>query len=616
MQSLKICKIGFLDFIGQDHAKLALILNVIEPRCGGVLLIGKKGTGKSTLIRAFKEIIKILNIPFVEIPINVTEESILGGIDLEKTIKKGEKVFQKGLLSKANGGFIYLEDINLFPNDILSLIFEVQARGENIIEREGITLKEPVNFNILATMNPEEGEFSPHFLDRFGICAVFEKIKDKKEREEIIKLNCDVYNKKDIRVFISKIIKAKNFLKEVKISEEMKEYIIDLALKNGVFTHRGEIFLFYAAKAYCAYLGEKLVTKEHIESIAPLIFLHRKKIFQEKEKEIKPQPPKFQQEEEKQDNNNRETQEKQNILSQASFQEEKNNDASQPVEGKGKEEIFPIGEPFKVKKLSFIKDRIFRDIDGRRTKTKTKGKGGRYVRSVIRERKEIAIIPTIRASAPYQKIRGKKDRLIIKEEDFRYKEKERKMRHTVIFTVDGSGSMGAQQRMIAVKSAIFSLLIDCYQKRDKVSMIVFRKDKAEIILPPTSSIELALKRLKEIPTGGKTPLSAGLMETYKLIKNLKLKEPLTRFIVAILTDGKANVSISDKKPLEEVQSLCQTLQKIPLVDYIVIDTENKKSFLCMNLALKLSQWLNAHYFTLESLRSDTIFGLISSFKKN
>jgi len=234
----------------------------------------------------------------------------------------------------------------------------------------------------------------------------------------------------------------------------------------------------------------------------------------------------------------------------------------------------------------------------------------------MKERKEIAIIPTIRASAPYQKIRGKKDRLIIKEEDFRYKEKERKMRHTVIFTVDGSGSMGAQQRMIAVKSAIFSLLIDCYQKRDKVSMIVFRKDKAEIILPPTSSIELALKRLKEIPTGGKTPLSAGLMETYKLIKNLKLKEPLTRFIVAILTDGKANVSISDKKPLEEVQSLCQILQKIPLVDYIVIDTENKDSFLRMNLALKLSQWLNAHYFTLESLRSDTIFGLISSFKKN
>ena len=615
MQSLKICKIGFLDFVGQNHAKLALILNVIEPRCGGVLLIGKKGTGKSTLIRAFKEITKALNIPFIEIPINVTEESILGGIDLEKTIKKGEKIFQKGLLSKANGGFIYLEDINLFPNDILSLIFEVQARGENIIEREGITLKEPVNFNILASMNPEEGEFSPHFLDRFGMCAVFEKIKDKKEREEIIKLNCDIYNKKDIKLLISEIIKAKNFLKEVKISEEMKEYIIDLALKNGVFTHRGEIFLFYAAKAYCAYLGEKLVTKEHIEKIAPLIFLHRKKIFQEKEEEIKPQPPKFQQQEKKQDNN-KEKQEKQNIFSQASFQEEKNNNASQTVEGRGKEEIFPIGEPFKVKKLSFIKDRIFRDIDGRRTKTKTKGKGGRYVRSVMKERKEIAIIPTIRASAPYQKIRGKKDRLIIKEEDFRYKEKERKMRHTVIFTVDGSGSMGAQQRMIAVKSAIFSLLIDCYQKRDKVSMIVFRKDKAEIILPPTSSIELALKRLKEIPTGGKTPLSAGLMETYKLIKNLKLKEPLTRFIVAILTDGKANVSISDKKPLEEVQSLCQILQKIPLVDYIVIDTENKESFLRMNLALKLSQWLNAHYFTLESLRSDTIFGLISSFKKN
>lgn len=149
----------------------------------------------------------------------------------------------------------------------------------------------------------------------------------------------------------------------------------------------------------------------------------------------------------------------------------------------------------------------------------------------------------MRAAAPFQSIRGRKDHLIIKEQDLRYKEKERKMRHTVIFLVDGSGSMGVEQRMIQTKGAILSLLMDCYQKRDKVAMIVFRKDRAETILPPTASHELALKRLKEIPTGGKTPLSAGLMEAYKLIRLLKIKEPENRFLVLLITDGKANVSL-------------------------------------------------------------------------
>ncbi|MDW7973522.1 MAG: AAA family ATPase [Thermodesulfovibrio sp.] len=170
MQSLKKYKINFFNFINQENAKLALILNIIEPKCGGLLLAGKKGAGKSTLIKAFREILKLFQYPSFELPMNATEEAVLGGIDIDETIKTGIRFFQKGILSKADRGFLIVEDINLFPQDILSIVFEVQARGENIVEREGITLRESANFQIIATMNPEDTDFSTHFLDRFGMC--------------------------------------------------------------------------------------------------------------------------------------------------------------------------------------------------------------------------------------------------------------------------------------------------------------------------------------------------------------------------------------------------------------------------------------------------------------
>ncbi len=156
--------------------------------------------------------------------------------------------------------------------------------------------------------------------------------------------------------------------------------------------------------------------------------------------------------------------------------------------------------------------------------------------------------------------------------------------------------------------------MDCYQKRDKVAMILFRKDKAETILPPTSSHELALKRLKEIPTGGKTPLSAGLMEAYKLIRCLILKEPHNRFIIVLVTDGKANVSLTNKSPFEELQNISFILKGFPSTDYIVIDTEKKDKFMKMDLAHKIAQWLNAKYFLIEELKSETIFNLITMHK--
>jgi len=601
--------IGFSSFVSQETAKLALILNAIEPRCGGLLLIGKKGTGKSTLLKAFKNIVSFLKLPFIEVPLNVTEEALLGGIDIEETLKQGKRIYQRGLLSKAHGGFLVVEDINLFPNDILSLIFEVQSRGENIVEREGITLKEPANFVILATMNPEEGELSSHFLDRFGMCVVMDDIKDKEKRKEIIKLNLQEFLdlKTETEESVKGILRSKELIKEVKLSDEIEDYIIELVLKSAVSGHRADIFLRYAAKAYTAYLEEKEVKKEYVDEVAHLVLVHRKRLIK---------PPPYQQEEEKpqkeKEESEKQNQEKKETKQESALSLSSTGTIEKPSQEK--EEVFPVGEGFKVKRILLKKDRIIREALGRRTKTKVKGRGGRFVRSFIQEREEVAISATIRAASPFQIIRGRKDKLIIKEEDLRYKEKERKMRHIVIFVVDGSGSMGVEQRMIQTKGAILSLLMDCYQKRDKVAMIVFRKDKAETVLPPTSSHELALKRLKEIPTGGKTPLSAGLIETYNLIRRLKLKEPYSRFLVFLITDGKANVSLTGKPVFEELKSLCTLLSGILSADFVVIDTEKKNKFIRMDIAFKVAEWLNARYYLVEDLKADNILAITKSYK--
>jgi len=613
MQSLKESKISFFNFINQENAKLALLLNLIEPKCGGVLLAGKRGTGKSTLLKAFCDILGQLRIPFIQLPMNATEEAVLGGIDIEETIKTGKRIFQRGILSRADGGFLVIEDINLFPQDILSIVFEVQSRRETLIEREGISLREPVHFQILATMNPEEADFSSHFLDRFGMCVIMDEITDKEQKAEIASLNTlDENFDTEKYQTLTKFKKYKEFIKKVKVSDEIKELISEMVLKEAVSGHRADIYLYYASKAFAAYSEEETVTEEHVKAVAPLVLNHRRRAFEPETEEDS-----HEQEHETENSHNSEKRQEQKDREQKfplSQSQESHDGSSQNIPSSEREEIFPIGESYEVKKLNLKKDRILRQSTGRRTKTKTKGRGGRYIRSLIKESPDIAIDATLRAAAPFQKIRGRKDTIVIFDEDLRYKEKERRMSHTVIFVVDASGSMGVEQRMKATKGAALSLLMDCYKKRDKVSIIVFRKDRAETVLPPTSSVELAHKRLKEIPTGGKTPLGAGLMEAYRLISRLKLKQPEARFLVLLLTDGKANVSLSGRPVFEELQSICFMFKDFYSTDFIIIDTEKKDSFIKMDLAFRLAQWLQAKYHSIDSLKSESLLSIVKTHK--
>lgn len=269
-----------------------------------------------------------------------------------------------------------------------------------------------------------------------------------------------------------------------------------------------------------------------------------------------------------------------------------------------------MGQPFCMKRLFFRKDRLERAASGRRTSTRSRNRGGRYVKSVFRQSRDIAIDATLRAAAPFQKVRNRTDVVVINDDDFRYKRKERKMGHLVLFVVDGSGSMGAQKRMVAAKGAVQSLLIDCYQKRDLVAMIVFRKDHAEVVLEPTASVEHAARRLREIPVGGKTPLGAGLLEAYRLLERVGRKRPETRFLVVVITDGRANQTITDMAPEDEVAHISALLRERTGIDIMVVDTEEKGRFVTTDRAALLAAQLGADYHTIDDLKAETLTELV------
>ncbi len=601
----QVYNLSFSDFVGHKDAKLSLILNAIDPFCGGVIIIGDKGCGKSTLVRAFKGIIPN-NIPFVELPLNITEDSLIGGIDIEETLRTGKKIFRKGIIGRADKGIIYVEDINLISEDILSMLFEAQSRGINIVQREGIELFEQSRFIVIATMNPEEGELSWHFLDRFGLGVYMRSIKDKALRKEIIKKAIS-YNssKRDDEIIKQSIEKAKIFKERIAVSEKIKSYMEELLLKDGIISHRADVALFYASRAYAAYIGDTEVKKDHVDRVYPLVIMHRKR---KAEKQMSEDSGQQERNEEKKQNDHEERDKKSKInesREKKSMHTRTRKDNIDDVSGDADiERIFPVGSPFKIKRLLFAKDRILRSASsGRRTKTSTKERSGRYVRYILKNNNDIAVDATIRAAAPYQRRRGRVEQLIIKDEDIRFKQREKRMGHLFLFLVDGSGSMAAQRRIVEAKAAIQSLLMDCYQRRDRVSMILFRKDRAEVVLPPTSSLEIASQRLKELPTGGATPLSAGLFEAYKLVRQSILRDKELRIVLFIITDGRANKAIKGGSPWEEVKNIAYGISSIPQVESIVVDTE-PDGFLSMKLAKELATLLCARYLRIEELKQE------------
>ncbi|MBC2695753.1 MAG: putative cobaltochelatase [Desulfobacteraceae bacterium] len=665
----------FSAIIGQDQMKLALILNAIDPGIGGVLIRGEKGTAKSTAVRSLAALLPDLmvvagcpyscrpehpaglcetcrdngtepltsavrKVKVVDLPLNATEDMVLGGIDFGFAVKSGFRRFHPGLLAEANRGFLYIDEVNLLDDHIVDVILDASGSGENIVEREGISFRHPARFIPVGTMNPEEGDLRPQFLDRFGLCVQVTGETDPEGRIELMKRreafdnNPETFLKRFERQeknLADQIVRSQELLTGIKLTEKTRTFITELCLENNVAGHRADIVIERTASALAAYEERTEVNVDDVNRAASMALPHRRR---DAMPPPPPPPPEKPEDDSQEKDENKEEQPDQDRPDEKEDQAPDQKDQSakeieEPYSGELKEEepeqkgdakssreqIFEIGETFKVRKIAPAKDRVLRRGSGRRSRTRTAQKQGRYVKSALSKgRGDIALDATLRAAAPYQ-LRRRLDAeahdnltLFIKEEDIREKVREKRVGNFILFLVDASGSMGARARMVASKGAVLSLLLDAYQKRDRVAMVTFRRGEASVNLPPTTSIELAAKLLGELPVGGRTPLSAGLIKGFDLIRIHLLKDPSARPIFIIITDGKTNEAIGEGKPVDEAFSFAQKMSLEDRIKYVVVDTE-QLGIIRFGLAEKLASVLCADYFKIEDLKADELIDI-------
>ncbi|SHJ50735.1 protoporphyrin IX magnesium-chelatase [Desulfatibacillum alkenivorans DSM 16219] len=664
----------FSAIVGQDALRRALSLCAVNPAVGGVVVRGEKGTAKSTAVRALAKLLPRIPVyedcpygcnpdipeercpvcqarvqeakvrfkrrPVVTLPLNATEDRVAGGLDFDLAVKNGVRVLQPGLLAKSHRGILYVDEVNLLDDHIVDLVLSAAGAGENRVEREGLSVCHASRFMLVGTMNPEEGELRPQFLDRFGLCVEIGSEQDVETRARIMRrreafdLDKDAFHERFAKAeaqTADSIQAASALLPRVKMKDSLRDLIANLCAEKYVAGHRAELVIEQAARAHAALGGRTEVTEGDIEAVAPMALLHRTRDAappppppepeeQEEQQQEPPEhdPPENEEEDQELPPEQEETQEQEDAGPPPPPEQEEAppEEEMQPPEQEEEREsssmdkIFEVGQSFKVKRIQAPKDRVFRRGSGRRSRTRVAQKQGRYVKSRPRKHSDdIALDATLRNAAPFQagrKAEGDSNlAVILKKEDLQERIREKRIGNFLLFVVDASGSMGAKGRMVASKGAIMSLLLDAYQKRDKVAMVSFRKDEALVNLPPTSSVELAAKLLAELPVGGKTPLAAGLVKCAEMVRNALVRDPSMRPIVLFITDGKANVGLNGGKPVPEAMELAERLSLDERVHYVVVDTESR-GLVRFGLAGRLAENLGARYFQVEDLRAEQL----------
>ena len=632
----------FAAVVGQETVKRAILIALVNQKAGGLLISGTTGTAKSVLVRAAAELSGQRRI--FTLPLNVTEDMLFGSIDMEYAVSKGERRFESGLLGRADGHIIYIDEANLLRPELLTSVLDVNLAGENRVERDGISFTHKTEYTVIGTMDPREGTLPAHLLDRFGLFVETEKLEEKSQRMDIVRRQLayasdwkrfrETYAE-ETGSLAAKVAKARELLPQVEAGEAMLDLAVQYCSQAFCAGHRADLYLLETARAIAALADRAYILPQDMEEAAQYVLPHRMR------KPPEPQP----EEEESQENNEQEEQSEETDTEENREEPEEENEGEQllpppppdadngeqeedrePPEEEPNEEQPPEQDPsseedkvdgidmrFPMPKmlLDMGRDRVHRKGSGKRSLTRTDLKQGRYVRAEIPKVKvdDLAFEATIRAAAPFQRHRSKNDCAInIQTGDLRQRVREKRIGTTFLFTVDASGSMGAQERMRAVKGAIFAMLQEAYQKRDKVGMIAFRRKDAEELLPITRSVDLAQKRLAELPTGGKTPLAEGLAQAFITLDMLKRKEPDAEPILILVTDGRANAVVQEgEDPVESALKLAQQIHKAKITS-VVIDTET--DFIKLGIAKRIAAEMGANYYKLQQLSQGEILHIV------
>ncbi|MDX6227275.1 MAG: magnesium chelatase subunit [Frankiales bacterium] len=648
----------FTAVVGLEDLRLALLINAVSPAVGGVLVRGEKGTAKSTIVRALAGLLPRVDVVagcrfscdpavpdplcpdgphlsdtgevgvdvrdarLVELPVGASEDRVAGSLDIERALTEGVKAFEPGLLAAAHRGVLYVDEVNLLHDHLVDLLLDAAALGTAYVEREGVSVRHASRFLLVGTMNPEEGELRPQLLDRFGLTVEVRASREPAERAEVVRrrLAFEADPEAFVRRFAedeaalaARIAGARTRLASVTLGDDALREITTVCAAFDVDGLRADLVTARAAIALAAWAGRYDVTTDDVRQAVLLALPHRRRRTPFEEPGL--DESRLDEALERAQQAGDEPEPDPDGGGGAPPTEQGSADGSEAAEGEsrqhqggGGESTSAVGATFRPIELRVPGRNHESGVAGRRSRAE--GSSGRLTgdRTPQGRPGPVHLMATVRAAAPHQLERGRRpgSRLELRRDDLREAVREGREGNLVLFCVDASGSMAARQRMSAVKGAVLSLLTDAYQRRDKVGLVVFRGHEATVVLPPTSSVDAAARRMSELPTGGRTPLAAGLARCGELLAVERVRDPRRRPLLVVVTDGKAT---SGPSPVDAARAAASRLAR-QRVASVVVDADD--GHVRLGLAADLAGHLGAPCLRLDQLVAAQLTGLVQS----